>query len=108
MTSTRVSNRQGPLTALAITALLALTTALFIGQAAAQEQDGAIPELTLGSESPGELAISWDAPESNDSTLSDYRAAWTPQDENYVSWRTRTKNTGATPIPPERPSPSRG
>ena len=87
MTSNHASNRQCPLTALAIIALLAMTTALFTGQAAAQSQDGVIPELTLGSESPGELTISWDAPESNDSTLSDYRAAWTPQDENYVSWR---------------------
>ena len=87
------TGRSTPKIVLLALAGLAAAVLLFIAYgpgipALAQENGrGVITRLTLTSNNPGKLAISWDAPEPNDSTLSDYRTAWTPQDEDYVSWR---------------------
>ena len=54
---------------------LPLAPALMSWSALAQEERGSIPGLTLTSNSPGELTISWGGPEP---VPSDYRIAWAP------------------------------
>ena len=49
----------------------------------AQEADGAISGLALTSDSPGALAVSWDAP---DLAPTDYRVNWARADESYPAW----------------------
>ena len=50
---------------------------------AQQDNRGAITGLTLASDNPGELLISWDKP---DPEPSDYRISWTPAGEKFVGW----------------------
>ena len=60
-------------------ALVALTvliaTAAFANQLFAQSDRGTIPQLSLTSDAPGELTISWSMPSE---TPSDYRISWAP------------------------------
>ena len=66
-------------------ALLAVTTALILISTTTQAQggSGAVPNLQLSSASPGELTITWDAP---DPTPSDYRVIWAEQSLDFLSY----------------------
>ena len=67
-------------------ALLAVATALILISTTTQAQasNGAVPNLQLSSASPGELTITWDAP---DPTPSDYRVIWAKQDLGFLSYK---------------------
>ena len=67
-------------------ALLAVTTALILISTTTQAQggSGAVPNLQLSSASPGELTITWDAP---DPTPSDYRVIWAEQSLDFLSYK---------------------
>ncbi len=67
--------------------LLLLGLAAFLGVVAvaqAQQSDGAISGLTLTSDSPGTLSVTWDAP---DPAPTDYRLRWAPAWADYLSWK---------------------
>ena len=61
----RLMHNPGRSTMMAIMAIAALALALALSSAhlMAQEEPGAMPGLTLTSENPGELVISWNGPE---------------------------------------------
>ena len=64
---------------------LLLASALWATGAVAQEGErGSIPGLTLTGDNPGELVISWGDP---DPAPSDYRIAWAPEGEGYLSYQ---------------------
>ena len=50
----------------------------------AQQEEGAISNLSLASNSPGQLVISWDTPSPSPS---DYRVSWARQDLGFLSYR---------------------
>ena len=52
--------------------------------AQAQEAEGAINGLTLSSDTPGTLTVSWDTPSP---APSDYRLRWAPAESDYLSWK---------------------
>ena len=54
------------------------------GTLQAQESNGAITGLTLTSDAPGALTVSWDAASP---TPTDYRVDWAKSDEDYQSWK---------------------
>ena len=66
--------------------LLAAATfgGVFFGVAQAQDADGAITGLTLSSDSPGTLVVSWDMPSP---APSDYRVDWAKSSESYRSYK---------------------
>ena len=57
--------------------------ALYVEVAQAQGVDGAITGLTLSSEAPGTLTVSWDAASP---VPTDYRVDWAKSTEEYKSW----------------------
>ena len=74
---------------LALAALLLAAAAAFggfhfIAVAQAQDTDGAITGLTLGSDSPGTLTVSWDTPSP---APTDYRIDWAKSGESYQSYK---------------------
>ena len=71
---------------LAALAVMSVIAALLLGGpvALAQSDSGAVPNLRLSSASPGELTISWDAP---DPAPSDYRVAWAEQSLGFLSYK---------------------
>ena len=54
------------------------------GVVQAQAERGAIPSLTLHSNEPGQLIITWETP---DPAPTDYRLRWAPTSENFLSYR---------------------
>ena len=66
--------------------LLAAATfgGVFFGVAQAQDANGAITGLTLSSDSPGTLVVSWDMPSP---APSDYRVDWAKSGESYQSYK---------------------
>ena len=58
--------------------------ALYVEVAQAQVVDGAITGLTLSSDAPGTLTVSWDTASP---TPTDYRIDWAKSDEDYQSWK---------------------
>ena len=60
-----------------------VTSGLYIATVQA-ESHGAITGLTLTSDAPGTLAVSW---ESASPTPTDYRVDWAQSDEDYQSWK---------------------
>ena len=85
----RSPNKMAPMAmaALALMVLLAAYGLAVYGLAVpalAQNEDGAITTLTLTSDTPGEIEISWEAPEP---APSDYRIRWTPDGEAYPSYK---------------------
>ena len=58
--------------------------ALYVEVAQAQGVDGAITGLTLSSDAPGTLTVSWDTASP---TPTDYRIDWAKSDEGYTSWK---------------------
>ena len=79
---------KGPIRNGILVALVALTvliaTAAFSSQLFAQSDPGTISQLTLTSDAPGDLTISWSMPSE---TPSDYRISWAPSSESYPSWK---------------------
>ena len=64
--------------------MLAVVTFLGVfAVAQAQQADGAISGLTLTTDSPGTLVVSWNAPSP---APSDYRMSWAPVESDYLSW----------------------
>ena len=66
--------------------VLMLAVVTFLGVfavAQAQQADGAISGLTLTTDSPGTLVVSWNAPSP---APSDYRMSWAPVESDYLSW----------------------
>ena len=61
----------------------AVTSGLYIATVQA-ESHGAITGLTLTSNAPGTLTVSWDAVSP---TPTDYRVDWAKSDEDYQSWK---------------------
>ena len=55
-----------------------------------QQDDGAISALTLTSDSPGVLDVSWDAP--TGAAPTDYRVNWARSGEDYPPWTDNTAN----------------
>ena len=64
-------------------ATVAITT-FYFSSAQAQNADGAIAGLTLTSDSPGTLTVSWDAASP---VPTDYRVDWAKSTEDYQSWK---------------------
>ena len=66
--------------------LLAAVTfgGVFMSVVQAQDAGGAITGLTLSSDAPGELVVSWDMPSP---TPTDYRVDWAKSGEDYRSWK---------------------
>jgi len=77
-------NRRTAFLVLAATMLLLASALLSAGVMAQDEPRGSIPGLTLTSDNPGELVISWGNP---DPASSDYRIAWAPDAEKYLSYK---------------------
>ena len=74
-------------------AALVLAVATFGGVPAvaqAQQDDGAISALTLTSDTPGTLDVSWDAP--TGAAPTDYRVNWARSGEDYPPWTDNTAN----------------
>ena len=86
MIDAKLMHKPGRFTTLAIigVAALALVLALSSAHLMAQEEPGAIQGLTLTSENPGELVISWNVPSE---TPSDYRISWAPSSETHAGWK---------------------
>ena len=61
----------------------AVTSGLYIATVQA-ESNGAITGLTLSSDAPGTLTVSWDAASP---TPTDYRVDWAKSTEEYKSWK---------------------
>ena len=61
----------------------AVTSGLYIATVQA-ESHGAITGLTLTSDAPGTLTVSWEA---TSPTPTDYRVDWAKSDEDYQSWK---------------------
>ena len=59
-----------------------------------QQDDGAISALTLTSDTPGTLDVSWDAP--TGAAPTDYRVNWARSGEDYPSWTDNTANLHPT------------
>ena len=68
----------------AILITITATAALYIGNVQAQSSRGAITGLTLTSDSPGTLTVSWEAASP---TPTDYRVDWAKSTEDYQSWK---------------------
>ena len=62
--------------------------------ATAQQDDGSISALTLTSDTPGVLDVSWDAPTGAEPT--DYRVNWARSGEDYPPWTDNTANLHPT------------
>ena len=60
------------------------TSGLYMGTVQAQSSRGAITGLTLTSDAPGTLTVSWEAASP---TPTDYRVDWAKSDEDYQSWK---------------------
>ena len=75
---------------IAVMLLVTVTCGLYIAtvqaqaQAQAQTSHGAITGLTLTSDAPGTLTVSWEAASP---TPTDYRVDWAKSDEDYQSWK---------------------
>ena len=63
---------------------VAITISTFYFTTVQAESHGAITGLTLTSDAPGTLTVSWDAASP---TPTDYRVDWAKSDEDYQSWK---------------------
>ena len=69
--------------AVMLLATVAIST-FYFSSAQAQTDNGTITGLTLSSDTPGTLTVSW---ESASPTPTDYRVDWAKSDEDYQSWK---------------------
>ncbi len=74
--------------------VLAVATFGVVPAVAQAQQDGAISALTLTSDTPGTLDVSWVAP--TGAAPTDYRVNWARSDEDYPSWTDDTANLHPT------------
>ena len=72
----------------------ATTSGLYMGTVLAQSSRGAITGLTLTSDAPGTLTVSWEAASP---TPTDYRVDWAKSDEDYQSWKVDEGHKYPTP-----------
>ena len=72
----------------------AATSGLYMGTVQAQSSRGAITGLTLTSDAPGTLTVSWEAASP---TPTDYRVDWAKSDEEYTSWKVDKGHKYPTP-----------
>ena len=72
----------------------ATTSGLYMGTVQAQSSRGAITGLTLTSDAPGTLTVSWEAASP---TPTDYRVDWAKSDEDYQSWKVDEGHKYPTP-----------
>ena len=80
---------------LAAILLVAVTISTFyFSSAQAQGDDGAITGLTLTSDAPGTLTVSWDTASP---TPTDYRVDWAKSTEGYKSWKVDEGHVYPTP-----------
>ena len=80
---------------LAAILLAAVTISTFyFSRAQAQGDDGAITGLTLTSDAPGTLTVSWDTASP---TPTDYRVDWAKSTEGYKSWKVDEGHVYPTP-----------
>ena len=80
---------------LAAILLAAITISTFyFSSAQAQGDDGAITGLTLTSDAPGTLTVSWDTASP---TPTDYRVDWAKSTEGYKSWKVDDGHVYPTP-----------
>ena len=80
---------------LAAILLAAVTISTFyFSSAQAQGDDGAITGLTLTSDAPGTLTVSWDTASP---TPTDYRVDWAKSTEGYKSWKVDEGHVYPTP-----------
>ena len=80
---------------LAAILLAAITISTFyFSSAQAQGDDGAITGLTLTSDAPGTLTVSWDTASP---TPTDYRVDWAKSTEGYKSWKVDEGHVYPTP-----------
>ena len=80
---------------LAAILLAAVTISTFyFSSAQAQGDDGAITGLTLTSDAPGTLTVSWEAASP---TPTDYRVDWAKSTEGYKSWKVDEGHVYPTP-----------
>ena len=63
--------------------LLAFIGSGMVGSAQAQAGNDSIPSITLDSHQPGQLTITWEAPEQ---APTDYRIRWANTDLDWLSW----------------------
>ena len=86
LTSTGLANTRLWLLIAVMTLLTAavLSAGFMNATAQAQSSRGAITGLTLASDTPGTLTVSWDAASP---TPTDYRVDWAKSDEDYQSWK---------------------
>ena len=78
------TNQTTPWKKLITTAAISVIAIILLGVMTAQAQSGTVPNPELSSTSPGELTISWDAP---DPAPSDYRIVWAKQDLGLPSYK---------------------
>ena len=74
-------------------AAVAIST-FYFSSAQAQGDDGAITGLTLTSDAPGTLTVSWDTASP---TPTDYRVDWAKSTEGYKSWKVDEGHVYPTP-----------
>ena len=72
----------------------ATTSGLYMGTVQAQSSRGAITGLTLASDAPGTLTVSWEAASP---VPTDYRVDWAKSDEDYQSWKVDEGHKYPTP-----------
>ena len=72
----------------------ATTSGLYMGTVQAQSSRGAITGLTLTSDAPGTLTVSWDAASP---VPTDYRVDWAKSDEDYQPWKVDEGHKYPTP-----------
>ena len=88
------SSRPARKLTLAALVLAVATFGVVPAVATAQQDDGAISALTLTSDSPGTLDVSWEAP--TGAAPTDYRVNWARSDEDYPSWTDNAANLHPT------------
>ena len=69
---------------IAVMLLVTVAISTFYFSSVQAESHGAITGLTLSSDTPGALTVSWDAASP---TPTDYRVDWAKSDEDYQSWK---------------------
>ena len=69
---------------IALMLLVTVAISTFYFSSAQAESHGAITGLTLSSDTPGTLTVSWEA---TSPTPTDYRVDWAKSDEDYQSWK---------------------
>ena len=79
-----------------LVAVIALIGSGLDGTAQAQASNDSIPSLTLDSQQPGQLVITWQAPAS---PPTDYRVSWANADLNWLSWKDANEPQRANEYP---------